>query len=171
MRQKTKKHAPLPDSTAMKEKLCLVLLIAFQAIATLGATTERISRSDLHPVKDGMPGEQDLHREVVVTPGVKVPLDIAVTAKGNGYLRMGNLKLKVFDSHDDGSYYEGDLLNIDLAEIHDDGKRDVIISGIVCFTDEKGKAVLRREAVVYIYAFQPDGTFKQVFRNTDHKLD
>src|SRR5262249_24787066 len=98
----------------MKARLSL-LLILLQTSVLCGATVERISRADLQPLKPGMPGEQGFHREVVVGNGVSMPADIQVTAKGNGYLRIGNLKLKVFDTHDDGSYYEHDLLNIDFA--------------------------------------------------------
>jgi hypothetical protein len=155
----------------MKSTLYLLALLLFQPIVIPAATVERISRNDLHPLKDGMPGEQGLHKEILVAPGVNIPVEIQVTAKGNGYLEAANLKLKVFDSHDDGSYYEGGLLNIDFAEIHDDGKRELVISGIVCFTDEKQKATVRREAVVYIYALRPDGTFNEVFRNTNFRLD
>jgi hypothetical protein len=155
----------------MKATLSLLLLVLLQSAAASGATVERISRNDLQPLKDGMPGEEGFHKEVLVADGVKLPADIEVTAKGNGYLRIGNLNLKVFDTHDDGSYYEGDLLNIDFADINGDGKRELLISGIVCFTDEKGGKVLRREAVVFIYALQPDRTFKQVYRNTDFRLD
>jgi hypothetical protein len=62
-------------------------------------------------------------------------------------------------------------LNIDFSDINGDGTRELLISGIVCFTDEKGKVVLRREAVVFIYALQPNGTFKLVYRNTNIRLD
>ncbi len=118
-----------------------------------------------------MPGEEGLQREVVLAPDVKMSAVIEVTAKGNGRMRIGNLDLKVFDSHDDGSYYENGLLNIDFTDIDGDGKRELIISGIVCFTDEKGDKVLRREAVVFIYALQPNQTFKEVYRNTNFRLD
>jgi len=151
--------------------LCGLLLLALQIVAGLGDTVERITRSDLNPLKDGMPGEEGLQREVVLAPDVKMSAVIEVTAKGNGRMRIGNLDLKVFDSHDDGSYYENGLLNIDFTDIDGDGKRELIISGIVCFTDEKGDKVLRREAVVFIYALQPNQTFKEVYRNTNFRLD
>jgi hypothetical protein len=86
-------------------------------------------------------------------------------------LEISNLKLHVFDSHDNGAFYEDGLLNIEFADLDGDGKRELVISGLVCFTDEKGDKVLRREAVVFIYALQPNRTFKQVYRNTDVRLD
>jgi hypothetical protein len=81
------------------------------------------------------------------------------------------LNLKVFDDHNDGSYYENGLLNIDFADMDGDGKRELLISGIVCFTDEKGTSVSRREAVVFIYALRGGRTLKEVYRNTSFRID
>src|SRR5260370_41219793 len=113
-----------------------------------------------------MPGEQGLQKKVVLAPNIKMTATIEVTTKGNGLLQIGNLRLAVYDSHDDGIYYENWLLNIDFADIDGDGKREMLISGIVCFTDDKGDKVLRREAVVYIYKLQSNNRFKQVYKNT-----
>jgi len=143
----------------------------FQIAAATGDGIERISRKDLKPLKDGMPGEQGLKKEVVLAPGVKLSAIIEVSAKGNGSLRIGNLVLKLVDDHSDGSYYEDGMLNIDFCDIDGDGKREMLISGIVCYTDEKGDKVLRREAVVLIYQLQPNRTFKEVYRNTTLRLD
>lgn len=151
--------------------LCMVFLLGLQIAVARGDAVERISRNDLKPLKDGMPGEEGLQREVTLATGVKISAVIEVTAKGNGRLRIGNLDLKVFDGHNDGIYYENEMLNIDFSDIDGDGKREMLISGIVCFADAKGDKVLRREAVVFIYALQPNRTFKEVFRNTDFRLD
>jgi hypothetical protein len=118
-----------------------------------------------------MPGEKGLKREIMLAPDVKMTVTIEVTAKGNGNMRIGNLDLKVFDEHNDGTYYENGLLSIEFPDINRDGKRQMVVSGIVCFTGEKGEKVLRREAIVYIYALQPDRTFKEVYRNTKFRID
>lgn len=107
----------------------------------------------------------------MMAPGVKLAATIEVTAKGNGAMRIGSLNLRVFDSHDDGEYYENGLLDIEFPDMNGDGRRQMVVSGIVCFTDEKEDRVLRREHVVYIYAFQPDGKFKEVYRNTKFRID
>jgi len=44
------------------------------------------------------------------------------------------------------------MLKVEFVDLDGDGKRELVISGLVCFTDEEGHKVLRREAVVYIYA-------------------
>ena len=119
-------------------------------MAAPSGPVERLSRNDLKPLKDGMPGEEGLEKKVVLAAGVGMSATVEVTGKGNGWLRSGNLKLKVVDSHDDGSYYEGEMLKVEFADLDGDGRRELLISGIVCFTDEKGAHVLRREAVVFI---------------------
>src|SRR5215472_9969627 len=151
--------------------LSMLLIIAPPIPAAPTDVVERISRNDLRPAKDGMPGEEELTKEIVVAPNIRLMAKIEVTAKGNGLLHIANLNLKVFDSHNDGVFYENEMLNIDFVDLNGDGKREMVISGIVCFTDEKGDKVMRREAVVYIYALQSDRTFKQVYRNTDFRID
>lgn len=136
-----------------------------------GDTTNRISRNELKPLEDGTPGELGLRKELVLATNLKMTAAIKVTTKGNGRMRIGNLNLKVYDSHDDGSYYENGLLSIDIPDINGDGTCELVISGIVCFTDEKGKMITRREAVVFIYVLQSNQTFKQVYRNTDIDID
>ena len=143
-------------------KVCLtgtlsaLILILISSTDGSAGEIERIRRSDLKPAKHGMPGEEEVTKEVVVAPNVKLVAKIEVSAKGNGSLRMANLDLKIFDDHDDGIYYENEMLYIDFSDIDGDGNRELLISGIVCFTDEKGDKVLRREAVVFIYALQPN---------------
>src|SRR6185369_2717906 len=81
---------------------------------------------------------------------------IEITAKGNGFLKMANLNLKVFDSHDDGIYYENGLLKIDFPDLDSDGRREMVISGTICFTQEKTGQITRREPVVYIFRLSSD---------------
>lgn len=162
---------PRADRLSLLSGLWLLLFAVFQVMAGPSGPVERLSRNDLKPLNNGMPGEESLETEVVLADGVKMSATVEVTAKGNGWLRIGNLKLKVFDSHDDGSYYEGEMLKVEFPDLDGDGRREMVISGLVCFTDEKGGHVLRREAVAFIYTLQPDRTFKQVYRNTDVRID
>ncbi len=148
-----------------------LLLLVLKAAAVPNTTAERISRKDLEPLKGGMLGEQGFKREIVLAPGVKMAATIEVSTKGNGSLRIGNLNLRAVDSHDDGSYYENEMLDIDFTDLDGDGKREMVISGIVCFTSEKGSTVLRREAIVFIYKLQADRTFKKVYWNTDFHIE
>ena len=151
--------------------MSVLVLLVLQITGAQGDTVERILRRDLKPAKDGMPEELELTREMIIARNTKLVAKIEVSAKHNGSLRIANLDLKVFDGHADGAYYENEMLNVDFSDIDGDGKRELIISGIVCFTGDKGDEVLRREAVVFIYALQSNRTFKLVYRNTDYRLD
>ena len=148
-----------------------LLVLVLRTTAAPNSTVERLSRKDLKPLKSEFPGELGLKREIVLASGVKMTATIEMSNKGNGSLRIGNLILWVVDSHDDGSYFEDMMLNIDFTDLDGDGIREMVLSGIQCFTDEKGDKVLRREAIVFIYKLQPDRTFKLVYRNTDLRLD
>ena len=147
------------------------LAVVFRTAAAQSITVEKISRKDLKPQPEGIPGEQGFKREIVLAPAVAMTATLDVSAKGNGSLRIGNLNLRVVDSNDDGSYYENEMLDIDFTDLDGDGKREMVISGIVCFTNEKGSAVLRREAIVFIYKLQVDRTFKKVYWNTDFRIE
>src|SRR5713226_3522996 len=107
---------------SLTARLSFVILVAISSTGGRAGEIERIRRSDLKPAKDGMPGEEELTREVVVAPDVKLLAKIEVSAKGNGSLRIANLDLKVFDGHNDGIYYEHEMLNIDFSDIDGDGR-------------------------------------------------
>lgn len=115
------------------------------------AAIERISAKDLKEVKEAMPEQKLFQKDVLLAPGVVGTARIEVTAKGNGNLHLVNLNLKVFDCQDDGRYYENGLLIIDFVDLDKNGKRGLVISGVVCFRGEKTDTVLRREAIVFIY--------------------
>ena len=149
--------------------LVIVLVTNIWAIA---APSDRLERKELRPSKEGMPGEESIHREVDFGKKVKLKASIEVTAKGNGALRLGNLNLKVFDSHDDGVVYENELLTIDIADLDGDGARELIVSGIVVFTeDERPYKVIKREHVVFIYKLRNRSNFDEVYRNTNFRID
>ena len=146
------------------------LLLAITGCAFAG-TTDRIGYDDLKPDTAGMPGELALRKEVMMATNLALTATIHVTAKGNGFLEIGNLRLKVFDEHNDGTYYEPGLLNIEFADIDGDGRKELIISGIVCVTDEQTETVLGRNAVVYIYKLQSKNSFVQIYTNTKLRLE
>jgi hypothetical protein len=153
--------------------LIFALSLAFVTIqaAALDENGHRISQADLKPTPSGMPGELSFQRMISVAAGFEMLARIEITSKGNGILGIANLRLKVFDSHDDGTYFENGLLNIDFKDIDGDGKREMIISGIVCITDENGKVPLRREPVVFIYKLDANLAFKAVYRSGKVVLD
>ena len=67
---------------------------------------------------------------------------------GNGVLELGGMRIHVYDVHDNGSYYEGEVLNIDL--IHKGNLSLLIFSGVVIWTGEK-RAITGRDEIVLIF--------------------
>jgi|LauGreDrversion2_5_1035112.scaffolds.fasta_scaffold01758_2 hypothetical protein len=167
----SKHWAKLFEPVKRLSHVFFIFLAVVQSVAAQCGPVERISRKDIKPLKNGMPGEEGFDKEIVFAAGIKIAATINVTNKGNGSLQIANLKLKIFDSHDDGKYYENEMLKIEFVDLDGDGKRELLVSGIVCFTDEKGDSMLRREAVVFIYALQLNHTFRLIYSNTDLRLD
>ena len=85
---------PHADRLSLLSGLWLFLFAVFQVVAAPSGLVQRLSRNDLKPLNDGMPGEEGLETKVVLADGVKMSAIVEVTAKGNGWLRIGNLKLK-----------------------------------------------------------------------------
>ena len=128
-------------------------------------------KSDLvHPAV-GMPGELSCEKEITLGRGVKLAAKIEVTAKGNGTLTIGKLKVAVFDDHNDGAFYEDEMLKTDFVDIDGDGFLDLVLSGIICFTDEKGDKVVGREAFVCIYKYCGKQRFRKIYSSSDFDLE
>jgi len=131
-----------------------------------------IRMEDLRPAKGGIPGEREFRQKVAFGAGVTFEASIEVTSKGNGLLKMANLNLKVFDSHDDGVYYENGLLKIDFPDLDGDGRREIVISGTVCFTEEKTGQFTRREPIVYIFRLSNNSRrFGLVYKSSTFQID
>ena len=120
---------------------------------------------EFKPAKDGMPGEREYRKKIEIGPDLRFNAAIDVTAKGNGTLRIVNLKLRVFDEHDDGAVYVGGLLHVEFVDITGDGFKDLVITGTVAHTGEKETDPRIYEPVTSIYVFDPK---KKEFRLAFH---
>lgn len=79
------------------------------------------------------------------------------TKKGNGSVTIGNLKLRLFDVHNDGEIFENDVLKVDSVDLDDNGLNDLVVSGIVVFTGEKeSDSVLRKQVLAIYMQIKPD---------------
>jgi hypothetical protein len=68
------------------------------------------------------------------------------------------------------SWLEGGLLDIELVDLDGDGMRELVLSGINCFTNEKGTEVVRRKAIVFIYRIKVEQQFELVYSNSNDQL-
>ncbi len=124
---------------------------------------------DLQPDPNQMPGELVWSKTINVGPNLTLPATIEVTAKGNGFLSVGEVSLgKVYDEHDDGQTFEGSLADIAFKDINDDGFKDVVISGIINIHHEKHDEILSRGAFVRVYLYDSGKrTYINVFDSND----
>jgi hypothetical protein len=147
-------------------------LIAFSLLMhVVGvADAQVLAEKDLRPDPDGMPGERVLQRTIDVGRRVKADVLIEVTNKGNGLLSVGGLALKVVDQHDDGALFAGGMAHVEFADIDGDGFKDLVVSGIAEYTDEKRDEVHERESFVFIYRYDAKAkAFKQSYAHASFK--
>lgn len=135
---------------------------------TPSAQSQYVLLEDLEEDAEGIHGEQKWSDEIMVGPDLSLRAEITVTAKGNGFLTVGGAQLgRVYDGHADGATFEGRLANIVFRDINGDGFKDIVVSGIINLTDEKGTKVLERRPFVRIILFDPDQrTFNVAYDST-----
>ena len=117
---------------------------------------------------------EDTETAIAVKIGLNkiVKANITKTARGNGHLEIGKLKLKIIDNYDDGAKYMDGSVHIDFEDLNDDGFNDMIISGIVCYTHEKQDIVVKHEDCVFIYMYSPStDTFVSKYRRASFSLE
>jgi len=152
-------------------RLNLLWLVLGLVCFSPATRAESVRRKDFYHPVDGMQGEERYVKKFDLGGGVSANVTIDVTAKGNGYMAVLNLHLKVFDEHDDGAIYDGGLLQIDFIDLAGGGFKDLVISGLVIYTGEKATSPRSSEPVVFIYRFQPkERTFKLVYKRASFDL-
>ena len=149
-----------------------VLAIIFLATCVAAAHAGPfVTMQMLKPDRDGMPGEQICRGQADIGAGLKLPFVLAVTNKGNGGLEIANLKLRIFDDHDDGLIYDGSLLNAEIVSLDDTDNKYLIISGTAIHTGDKGNERLP-ESVLFIYRFdRAKKTFSRVYKHAGFDLE
>ncbi len=91
--------------------------------------------------------------------------------RSGGVLSIANLNLCIYNDGYLGTKYDNDVLEIDFFDYDSDGYRDIIASGMLIYYDDKGKDIIYREPVVFIYRYFPkDKKFKLVYRNASFDL-
>jgi len=104
-----------------------------------------------------MPGERHFERPYDLGRGRSMPIIVDVTAKGNGVMRALNAEFPVYDMHDDGNLFRNGLLTVELADLDGDGFKDLIVFGVVDFTEEKSGRVTSGQSLVAVFHYDPDG--------------
>ena len=94
------------------------------------------------------------------------------TSKGNGTLKIHNLKLRLFDQHDDGIVYEGGSLKLDLKDINGNKRKELIITGIVKYTGDDDSDPATYESFTQIYTYDcKHGIFISLYKNSAFSIE
>jgi len=92
------------------------------------------------------------------------------TSRGNGTLKIHNLNLRIFDQHDDGVVYEGDVLNVDFKDLNDDKLNEIIITGILKYAGDNESDPVNYESFAQIFSFDCKLDFFISLYKTGHIL-
>ena len=114
------------------------------------------------------PNEEIARKKIIISKNLSFNAVIEVTSKGNGILKVANLKnVKVYDAHDDGDMYRNTLLTIKFADFDGDGYRDLVIYGITDFysdDDKPREKIQESRPVIRLYRFNPQKReFEELF--------
>jgi len=94
------------------------------------------------------------------------------TSKGNGTLKIHNLNLRIFDQHDDGIVYEGDVFNVDFKDLNDDKLNEIIITGILKHTGDNESDPVNDESFAQIFSFDCKlGFFISLYKSGSYSIE
>lgn len=130
-----------------------ILMIGFH----FDVKAQEFSLSNFHYAPNiCMPNEKIAKKNVQISEEIILPASILVNSKGNGLLKIANLSLHVYDTHDNTAFYKNGLLNIYFVDINGDSCKDLIIYGTNVITPEKGGEPLGMHPVIFIAIFCPE---------------
>jgi hypothetical protein len=136
------------------------------------AHAQVLTRRTMTALKTAPVNEEQYRRTLEIGPDTKLTAVIDITSKGNGVLRIANLNLKVVDGHDDGAVYDRGWAHIEFADIDDDGWKDLVVTGIVNYTDDKTEEIYKREPFTFIYRYDPArAEFRRSYRRASFGLE
>jgi hypothetical protein len=114
-----------------------------------------IEEREFRPVSDAPYGTQRFQRPVQIGPSCVFPVIVDVTPKGNGWMKVANLQLRVYKDHDDGSVFDPSLLHVEFVDLTGNGYKDLVIIGTLENTGEKDGDPVSTEPIASIYMFNP----------------
>lgn len=153
-------------------RLLMIGILLAGSLWSVPARAQVLSIDDLRDDKQGMPGEQQLQRVIEIGAGTRLPASVHVTNKGNGVLAIANLRLKVVDNHGDGATYQNGMPHVEFADVDGDGWKDLLVTGIVDYTDDKSDKVRKQESFTFLYRFDPRSkSFRQTYKRASFALE
>lgn len=134
-------------------------VFAFVPTISLSAESGVISRDEIRASFSTLADDEGAKDfSVDLGKGKLAPVHMEVTRQGNGTLSILNLNLRLYDEHDDSAVYKTGSLDIDGVDLNDDGRIDLVVSGIVLHTGEKETDPKTEESVVFVYVQDSSGS-------------
>lgn len=108
------------------------------------------TRSLIEPEEENRAADnpnETIEGHVVMTDGTAVPWTFSITSKGNGLLDIANLRIRVYDDHDDGVTFNPWLLRSTVFEDSNGRCSRLELIGTRVYFDEKDAVGPVRHAI------------------------
>lgn len=150
----------------MRTILVLLLVLSFQLKAEYV-----ISNSDvadiLSSLKVGTPSTDTIRKNIEIGEDVTVSIEFAISSKGNGGIELpGIFLVRLYDKHDDLSYFKNGLLNNELIDLNSDGYKDILLWGTAVKSDDEGNN-LGEVSVLAVLVYSPKDKIYQILRKSE----
>ena len=99
------------------------VILAFAVFLSLHSfASQIIEDSDIARINASYPEDLKIRKELNIRHDINVQIEFSITSKGNGGFSLPGLFLvRLFDQHDDGSYFKSGLLRNELIDLDEDG--------------------------------------------------
>ncbi|MBR1981386.1 MAG: ankyrin repeat domain-containing protein [Akkermansia sp.] len=93
---------------------------------------------------------------IIEHKGGRIPYSYHHTGKGNAFIEVPGASIRCYDSHDDGTIYDGFWAQISVQDVNHDQQPDLIVTYTVCSTDDTGR-ITERHHVRKVYICHESG--------------
>ncbi len=139
----------------MNKLSVLILLVSLLTISCNIQTPQQIITKKMIPKYKEPNHHSEYKGYLKIASGIKLPFTFSITSKGNGTITLANdhTLIHVYDSHNEGLYIDGFLLNNYLSDVNNDGYKDLVLKGKVHKTHDKTGEILDTVAIYEIYYY------------------
>ncbi|WP_125719009.1 hypothetical protein [Pseudoalteromonas rubra] len=114
------------------------------------------------------PEDVQIRKELNIGHDINVPIEFSITSKGNGGFSLPGLFLvRLYDQHDDGSYFKSGLLRNELIDLDGDGYNELLFWGIAVKTGDESEKTLGETPVVAILKYDIKSKAFKVVKKSD----
>ncbi|KTD96452.1 hypothetical protein N9H48_08400 [Pseudoalteromonas marina] len=150
----------------MRIILVLLLVFSFQLKAENLISKSEVA-SILPSLDFGVPSTDVIQKNIEIGKDLIISIEFAITSKGNGGIELpGIFLVRLYDRHDDLSYFKDGLLNNELIDVNSDGYKDILLWGTAVKSDDDGNK-LGDVSVLAILVYSPKDKIYKVLRKSE----